>query len=112
MTRMETTTITTKGVAAQLRAGDRLVRIGGTVGRTQFKRYLVNATVTDAFRTTKQRTRMHLVLTTGHHLLRLEYPVEFIPAAEWEATEAAKAAAVEPYDEFAARRAAAKAARS
>ena len=103
---------TTRGVAAELRTGDRLVRIGGKVGGTQFKRYLVEQTVTDAYRTHKQRTRMHLELTQGHYLLRLEYPVEFIPAAEYQASEQAKRDAVEPYDEFAARRAAAKAARA
>lgn len=75
-----------RGFACELRAGDYVVRVGGTHAGRSYKRYLVNDVVDLAGQTARQRTRGHVVLRRqGDWLLHTWYPVEYIrPTTEGE----------------------------
>lgn len=66
------------GKAYELQPGDTLLAVGGKNGRMIFKAYRIDDTVTDAYRTPKARTRMHLELARhGTFILRADYPVRY-----------------------------------
>lgn len=68
-----------RGFACELRAGDYVVRVGGTHNGRSYKRYLVNDVVDIAGQTPGQRTRGHVVLRkAGDWLLHTWYPVEYV----------------------------------
>jgi hypothetical protein len=83
----------TKGFAVQLQEGDVLVRIGGLAHGRQYKRYLINDTVADVYRTPRARVRMHMRLERlGEYVLRYDYPVEYLRGAEADAVKAGQPA--------------------
>jgi hypothetical protein len=70
--------VAAEGHVYELRKGDVVRTMGGTVGARQYKRYRMDDKVVDIWRLPKARTRLHVQFERcGVLVMRAEYPVKY-----------------------------------